>query len=384
MFTDGFGISRPVAHPENEGLSKEERSAKDIELQVQEQEGVLTGIEVAERINMAKGALSAMSLSSGFARLVLIAGHGSSTVNNPYATGLDCGACGGSTGEANAKVAAKVLNDPEVRKGLRSEGIEIPDDTIFLAGLHDTTTDEVALYNTQRLPESHREDLEGLIRALKKAGHGARAERAARLRIEAGEDVTEAIFRRSNDWSQVRPEWGLAGCNAFIVAPRDRTQGIDLKGKSFLHNYSWEQDDDFSVLELIMTAPMVVTSWINLQYYASAVDNKKLGSGNKTLHNVTGGFGVLEGYAGDLRTGLPWQSVHDGEEYQHLPQRLNVVVEAPTHAMNAILENHKSVSDLCDNGWINLLAMNEEGKIHKRYDGRGVWETVEEKQFQEA
>ncbi|HBF20829.1 MAG TPA: DUF2309 domain-containing protein, partial [Cryomorphaceae bacterium] len=186
-----------------------------------------------------------------------------------------------------------------------------------------------------------------------------------------------AILRRSKDWAQVRPEWGLAGCSAFIVAPRSRTRGLDLGGKSFLHSYEWKKDGDFKILELIMTAPMVVTSWINLQYYASTVDNQYYGSGNKTLHNVTGGIGVLEGYAGDLRVGLPWQSVHDGNQFQHEPRKLSVVIEAPLEAMNRVLEKHPSVRNLCDNGWIYLLAMNVEGRVSHRYTGKLKWEALE-------
>ena len=114
------------------------------------------------------------------------------------------------------------------------------------------------------------------------------------------------------------------------------------------------KDEGFGVLELIMTAPMVVTSWINLQYYASTVDNKTFGSGNKALHNVVGGLGVFEGHSGDLRTGLPWQSVHDGENFQHEPLRLNVIIEAPIEAMDAILTKHESVRQLwTTNGFIS-------------------------------
>jgi uncharacterized protein YbcC (UPF0753/DUF2309 family) len=134
-----------------------------------------------------------------------------------------------------------------------------------------------------------------------------------------------------------------------------------------------------------MTAPMVVTNWINMQYYASTVDNDRFGSGNKTLHNITGGIGVLEGSSGDLRVGLPWQSVHDGKNYQHLPQRLNVVIEAPIEAINEVLKNHQNVRDLCDNKWIFLMGMDEKGNISKIYDKDVKWESsFSEKQIQET
>ena len=153
----------------------------------------------------------------------------------------------------------------------------------------------------------------------------------------------------------------------------------NLNGRSFLHSYEWKKDADFSVLELIMTAPMVVTSWINLQYYGSTVDNKHFGSGNKTLHNITGGIGVLEGYAGDLRTGLPIQSVHDGKNYQHEPLRLLVIINAPIDAMNQVLKKHDSIRQLCDHAWIFLMAMNDDGQVSHRYKGALQWDAFHER-----
>jgi len=377
LFTDAFGLTRPVPHPDREGIKSAVYQHKSISLEIGKHGYQATGIPLEEQVKLAKSALQAMSLTDGFARLVLIVGHGSTTVNNPYATGLDCGACGGHTGEANARVAAAVLNNKTVREHLQNEAIIIPDDTFFLACQHDTTTDEVSLFNTSEIPHTHQNELTNLKQWLCQAGQAARAERALRMQIEKSNKVDAAIMARSKDWAQVRPEWGLAGCSAFIVAPRSRTQGLDLKGRSFLHSYEWKKDRGFKVLELIMTAPMVVTSWISLQYYASTVDNMHYGSGNKTLHNVTGGIGVLEGYAGDLRVGLPWQSVHDGKQYQHEPLKLNVIIEAPPEAMNIILEKHSSVRNLCDNGWIHLLAMDEEGRVSYRYAGNLRWEEVE-------
>jgi uncharacterized protein YbcC (UPF0753/DUF2309 family) len=175
----------------------------------------------------------------------------------------------------------------------------------------------------------------------------------------------------------VRPEWGLAGCAAFVAAPRTRTRDLDLGGRAFLHDYEWSQDEGFGVLQLIMTAPMVVASWISLQYFGSTVDNQAFGCGNKTLHNIVASVGVLEGNGGDLRTGLPWQSVHDGERYVHEPIRLNVVIEAPREAMNEVLEKHEEVRTLLDRGWLNLWAMDGTGAISHRYAGGLEWTRVD-------
>ena len=376
LFTDSFGWSKPVSHPNDKGLTSKLIQEKGIRLDRENLSGEITGIELDERIEMAKTALSAMSLTDNFARIVLITGHGSTTINNPHATGLDCGACGGNTGEANAKVAAAVLNDQKVRSALLKYNINIPESTIFVAALHDTTTDEVKLFSSsKKMKTTHKNEVEQLKANLRQAAKTAREERAKRLNINTGNKSTK-VLQRSKDWSQVRPEWGLAGCSSFIVAPRYRTKQLNFEGKAFMHSYTWQDDKNFGVLELIMTAPMVVTSWINLQYYASTVDNKSFGSGNKTLHNVVGGLGVLEGFTGDLRTGLPWQSVHDGKKYQHEPHRLNVIIEAPIDEMSKILDKHECVKRLCDNQWIYLFAMNNKGKVAYKYTGNLEWEVL--------
>jgi hypothetical protein len=371
---DTLGITRPVPHPATFGLDAHTRERVAPSLEPRTLGGRTTGTTLEQRVAAAEGALKAMSLTNNFARLVLLTGHGSTTVNNPHATGLDCGACGGHTGEANVRVAVRILNDPAVRAGLKERGLIIPDDTVFLAGLHDTTTDDVTIFDKASIPASHTADLRQLEADLAAAGRLARAERSMLLKIGTKTDIDSAVRRRSKDWSQVRPEWGLAGCAAFIVAPRDRNAGVVMNGRSFLHSYEWRQDEGFGVLELIMTAPMIVASWINLQYYGSTVDNRVFGSGNKTLHNVVGTLGVLEGNAGDLRVGLPWQSVHDGEKYVHEPMRLHVMIEAPIDAMTAIIARHEQVRQLLDNGWLYLFALDASGKVTHRYIGGLQWE----------
>ncbi len=376
LLLNTLGMSRPVTHPSTFGLSPSIRARVKPSLDPQPLGNRTAGMTLDQRIAAAEGALKAMSLTSNFARIVLLCGHGSTTVNNPHATSLDCGACGGHTGEANVRVAVQILNDPAVRSGLRARGIHIPEDTVFVAGLHDTTTDDVTIFDAADVPASHRADVQRLQADLAAASRLARAERAALLKVNAQHDLDRAIRQRSKDWSQVRPEWGLAGCAAFIAAPRDRTVRIKLDGRTFLHNYDWRQDDSFSVLELIMTAPMIVASWINLQYYGSTVDNRVFGSGNKTLHNIVGTLGVLEGNAGDLRVGLPWQSVHDGKRYVHEPIRLHVLIEAPLDAVNAVIAKHDNVRQLLDNGWIFLFVIDEHGKLTHRYAGQLRWATI--------
>lgn len=368
IISDSFSLSRPVSNPDIDGISKLKNHGRELDL---------SAISLDEKIGMAAGALTAMNLGKEMAPLVLITGHGSTSVNNPHATGYDCGACGGNSGEINAMVAEKILNDKEVRAALPSKGVHVPSDTHFIACLHDTTTDEIKLVGEANVPASHQAQLAAVKASLEKATVLTRKERSLRFNLK-GNDINKEIIKRSKDWAQVRPEWGLAGCSAFVVAPRHRTKGLDLEGKSFLQSYNWKDDKEFAVLESIMTAPMVVTSWINLQYFASTTDNEKLGSGNKTLHNITAGVGVLEGGSGDLRIGLPLQAVHDGEKFQHLPMRLNVIIEAPKEAINSIINKHNNVKELLDNQWITLMALEEDGKTLTTYLGDGNWESLSE------
>lgn len=335
----------------------------------------LSDLPTATLAAMAEGALRNMSLTGNFARLVLICGHGSHSSNNPYASALDCGACGGHAGDVNARLAATTLNDPAIRRMLAEKGIVIPEDTVFIAGMHDTLSDEVTGFDLHALPESHQSDWQTLKAALSSAGRSTREERAESLGLgnESPETLDQTIRSRGTDISQLRPEWGLANNAALVVAPRSRTVGLNLKGRVFLHDYDAEADTKFDVLRLILCAPVVVASWINLQYYASRVDPVNFGSGDKALHNVLGGIGVMEGNGGDLRTGLPMQSIHDGSKFVHEPRRLSVFIEASRDSLSTVLAELPDVRRLFDGGWIHLIAL--EGDTSHRYAG-GTWNKI--------
>jgi uncharacterized protein YbcC (UPF0753/DUF2309 family) len=329
------------------------------------------GITAEAKVATAAAVLNAMSLTTGHAPLVLLIGHGAQVTNNPHESAYHCGACGGHTGEVSARLLAQLLNDPETRAGLPEKGIVLPEDTVFVAGLHDTTTDAVTLHEDALTP-AQRAGVPRAMNLLSRAGAIARAERALRLPGASARTV-EA---RAHNWAEVRPEWGLAGCAAFIAAPREVTAKADLGGRAFLHSYDWTADKGFGTLELIITAPVVVASWISLQYYASAVAPDMFGGGNKLIHNVVGGIGVLQGNGGTLRAGLPWQAVHDGEKLVHEPLRLTVMIEAPQEEISAVLARHADVKALFDNGWLHLFAL-ENGKVSARYRPGGSWEGVD-------
>jgi uncharacterized protein YbcC (UPF0753/DUF2309 family) len=163
---------------------------------------------------MAKNALTAMSMTSNFGKYVLLVGHGSSTKNNPYGSALHCGAFGSHTGEVNAKVATAVFNNDYVRTKLIEHKINIPKETVSLACLHNTTTDDITIFNEEDITTKNENLLTTLKRNLITATEKTRTERALRMITETNRTIAE----RSEDWSQVCPEWGLPGCNAFLVS----------------------------------------------------------------------------------------------------------------------------------------------------------------------
>ena len=342
----------------------------------------LTGLDVSAKVSLAGGVLHAMGLDRSIAPMVLLVGHGSQTSNNAHAAALDCGACCGQTGEVNARSLAQLLNEPAVRDGLLTAGITIPVDTWFLAALHNTTTDEIEGFDLDLLPPAARARWQKLQPIWAQASDQVRRERAPGLGLSPRmphEKLLSQLRKRANDGAQTRPEWGLAGNAAFVIAPRARTRGVALEGRSFLHDYEASQDADGSVLELLMTAPMLVTHWINWQYHASTCDPLRLGSGNKVLHNVVGGnIGVFEGNGGDLRIGLSRQSLHDGERWVHEPLRLTVIIDAPQHAIDRVIKKHDVLQQLLGNDWLHLWRF--EQPAMERYVS-GVWKPLEANYF---
>lgn len=331
-------------------------------------------INTDQKVALAAQILHALGLDKSIARLVLLVGHGSQTENNAHAAALDCGACCGQTGEVNARVLARLLNDSTVRGGLQSKGIHIPVNTVFVAALHNTTTDEIEGFDLDLLQKDQLALWTKLQPSLYAASDMVRRERAASVGMNPTANHAElfkAMRKRANDGAQTRPEWGLAGNAAFIIAPRQRTKNIALQGRSFLHDYDADKDSDNSLLELLMTAPMLVTHWINWQYHASTCDPQRMGCGNKVLHNVVGGhIGVFEGNGGDLRIGLSKQSLHNGNKWMHEPVRLTVVIDAPATAIEHIIYKHPVVRQLVENGWLHLWRF--EGDSLKRY-AHGIW-----------
>jgi uncharacterized protein len=299
-------------------------------------------VDGANLVDHVESALRGMSLTGPFAPHVLLVGHGATSTANAHAAQLDCGACAGHRGGANASILADLLSRVEIRGELARRGIDIPAGTRFIAAEHDTATDQISVAG--EIPVSLRQRLD-------RAREQVRAERAVALLTSA-----RMVPWRAHDWSQVRPEWALAGNAAMIIGPRSATRGARLDGKTFLHSYDPDADPDGALLEGILAAPMVVAQWINSTYYLSSTCPDVYGAGDKTLASPVGDFAVIAGDDPDLRIGLPWQSVAAGDHPYHLPVRLLVAIDAPAERVRRAVHANPQVASLVGGQWVRLIS----------------------------
>ena len=328
----------------------------DDEASRQATSGLLSGFCTPEKVERVAGVLGSAGLHAGMARVVAVLGHGSTTLNNPHESAYNCGACGGRSGAPNARLFAAMANRPAVREGLRAKGITVPEDTWFVGGYHDTCSDGIQWFDLDLVPASHQGDLARLQASLDKARALSAHERTRRFEAASPdfgpEEALVHVRERSEHLGEPRPEYGHGTNAVCIVGRREQTRGLFFDRRAFLVSYDATLDPKDEALARVLGAVIPVCGGISLEYYFSFVDNEVYGCGTKLPHNVTGLVGVMNGYQGDLRTGLPLQTVEI-----HEPVRILFVVETTPERLMKVVKANPELTEFVENHWIRVATM---------------------------
>ncbi len=320
------------------------------------QDDLQIGYTLDEMITSVENVIKSIGLVKDFGDIVYIIGHGGSSINNTHYPGYDCGACSGRPGSVNARVFSTMANDPRVRKALTEKGIDIPEKTQFLGGLHDTTRDDFYFYDDDLLSEENKASHKNNLIIFEKALAMNAKERSRRFfsidSSQSPEKIHEKVRNRSVSLFEPRPELNHATNSLCIVGRHSLNEGLFLDGRAFSNSYDYSLDPEGDLLLGILNAAGPVCGGINLEYYFSRVDNQKLGAGSKLPHNVMGLIGVSNGLEGDLRPGLPMQMIE-----VHDPIRLLMIVEHyPDVVLNTIKRNEATYQWFI-NEWVNLVVI---------------------------
>jgi len=318
-------------------------------------DGLFVGFSVPEMADVVENALRTIGLVDNFCEIVLLIGHGSSSLNNPHESAYDCGATGGGRGGPNARAFAQMANHPKVRETLAGRGIRIPDTTWFVGTLHNTCNDSIQYFDEDLMPEARQAALEKIKRTMATVCELQAHERCRRF-VSAPKDADAAtalrhVVGRSLDLAQPRPECGHATNAYAIIGRRSRTRGLFLDRRAFLISYDPTIDADGAILTRLLNAVVPVGSGINLEYYFSFVDSLGYGCGSKLPHNITSLIGIMDGHSSDLRTGLPWQMVEI-----HEPVRLLCVVDVEPEVARKFMQQSPAIAQFIANGWIQLVV----------------------------
>ena len=332
--------------------------------------GLKPGFELAEMVEIVANFLTGLGMTDDLADLVYVVAHGSTTANNPHHAAYDCGACSGRPGAVNARVFAAMANHPDVREALAERGISIPGGTRFVAAMHDTSQDHVRYYDIDKLPEDLREAHHGHVATFESALDANAQERARRFasieRHLEPRRIRKAIEKRALSYFEPRPELGHGSNALCFVGRRRRIRGLFLDRRAFLQSYDAAKDPTGDILLKTLTPLIPVCGGINLEYYFSRMDNRKMGCGTKLSHNVAGLIGVTNSSDGDLRTGLPFQMIEN-----HDPVRLMVMVEQKPEVVLGQIRKSPELAEWFDHGWVHLVVIDPDNDdLHRYHRGR--------------
>jgi uncharacterized protein len=337
----------------NVALVIENKDPNDIE------NGLQVGFTIEEMADRVENLLMNLGLRTDFAPLVYLISHGSSSANNHFYGAYDCGACSGRPGASNARVFSFMANHQEVRQILRERGLDIPETTQFLGAMHNTTSDEIMFYDEDKLSDSNRQlhlvnhsifDQSLELNAKERSRRFSSIDTKAEIK-----KIRDQVYKRKVSIFEPRPEFGHGSNALCFVGHRNLTKGLFLDRRAFMNSYDYRTDPTGERLLGVMRPLPPVCGGINLEYYFSRIDNYKLGAGTKLPHNVMGLIGVANSVDGDLRTGLPIQTVEI-----HDPVRLLIVVEHFPDVVLHTIQTEASLYEWFINEWVHLVAIHPE------------------------
>ncbi|GGX13678.1 YbcC family protein [Aquimarina muelleri] len=359
-----FNLFKPQVSPAHSSAFEHMEHASTLIIENKnnnEENGYKVGYSIEEMTEIVYGLLKSTGLTTNFASLIYLIGHGGSSTNNPYYAGYNCGACSGRAGSVNSRAVAEMANRKDVRAALKNKNIQIPETSYFIGGLHDTTRDEIKFYDVESLSPKHKEAHALYISKFEKALSYNAKERARQfLLINIKRDAVKVhkdVKNRSTALFEPRPELNHSNNTLCIVGRRSLTKNVFLDQRAFLNSYDYEQDVYGVQLKGILQAATPVCGGINLEYYFSRVDNEKLGAGSKLPHNVIGLFGVANGIKGDLRPGLPSQMID-----VHAPLRLMMIVEHYPEIVLQIIKKDPKLSEWYYKEWVKLAIIHPKTK----------------------
>ncbi|MEY2898225.1 MAG: hypothetical protein RL138_278 [Bacteroidota bacterium] len=344
-------ISDAFSHmTKGSALTIENKAVTDREYDLQ------VGFTIEEMTVRVENFLRGIGLIANFADLIYVVAHGSSSGNNPHHGAHDCGACSGRPGATNARVFAGMANHPKVRQELALKGIILPATTVFVPAMHDTAADTIGYYDENGIPANQLHTHLEVKQAFEDALDLNAKERSRRFASISTKQpikkIRKAIYDRSVELFEPRPELGHGTNSLCIVGRRELTRGLFLDRRAFLNSYDYRTDLEGKYLANVMAPIGVVCGGINLEYYFSRVDNVKLGCGTKLPHNVVGLIGVANSSDGDLRPGLPWQMIEP-----HDPVRLLVVVEHYPEVVLKVIQSNPAMYEWYKNEWVHIMAL---------------------------
>jgi hypothetical protein len=233
-------------------------------------------------------------------------------------------------------------------------GIQIPDDTHFVGGGHNTSTDKCEFFDVDQVPRTHHIRFEQARRIVDRALGKNALERCSHFLLDPAatrKAALGAVANRALDPSEIRPELNHASNAGVIVGRRSLTTGRFLDRRAFLVSYDPFVDDARGTsLERVLTPALIVCSGINLEYLFSTTSEEH-SAGTKVPLNVVANIGLINGTTGDLRTGLPSQMTE-----MHTPIRAQYIIDAPVARVEAVLARNAGLKNLVRNEWVQLVV----------------------------